>query len=61
VSGLPRPETNGVLPENPPVRVAVIVEDEWLLRTEIAGILADAGWEIVEFENGEAALEQLAS
>jgi CheY-like chemotaxis protein len=43
------------------VLVAVIVEDEWLLRAEIADTLADGGWEVLEFENGEGALELLAS
>ena len=36
--------------------VAVVVEDEWLIRLEIADALAEAGWEVVELSTGEQAL-----
>jgi len=36
--------------------VAVVVEDEWLIRLEIADALADAGWEVVDLSTGEQAL-----
>lgn len=39
------------------VPVAVVVEDEWLVRFEIADLLMGAGWHVVEFATGEAALE----
>lgn len=38
---------------------AVVIEDEWLLRTEIADALANQGWEVVELASGELALEWL--
>ena len=37
--------------------VAVVVEDEWLVRMEIADALLEAGWEVMEATSGEAALE----
>ncbi|HWW64194.1 MAG TPA: response regulator [Sphingomonadaceae bacterium] len=40
-------------------RVAMIVEDEWLVRLEIADTLEEAGWDIVEAASGEEALEML--
>jgi len=36
--------------------VAVVVEDEWLIRLEIADALAEAGWDVVELSTGEQAL-----
>ena len=39
--------------------VAVVVEDEWLVRMEIADALLEAGWEVMEATSGEAALEML--
>lgn len=36
-----------------------MVEDEWLVRAEIADALSDAGWEVVELATGEAALQLL--
>ncbi len=38
----------------------LIVEDEWLLRMELADELRDAGWDVLEAESGEAALKLLA-
>ena len=40
-------------------RLAVIVEDEWLVRMEIADNLEAAGWNIEEFSSGEAAMAML--
>jgi len=37
----------------------VLVEDEWLVRMEIADALAEAGFEVVEFSSGEGAVEWL--
>ena len=34
----------------------LIVEDEWLLRMELATALEDAGWTVLEAESGESAL-----
>lgn len=39
--------------------LAVVVEDEWLIRIQIADTLRDAGWEVEEFGSGSAALEFL--
>lgn len=39
--------------------LAVVVEDEFLIRMQIVDTLADAGWEVEEFASGEAALEFL--
>jgi CheY-like chemotaxis protein len=36
--------------------LAVVVEDEWLVRMELADSLADNGWEVVEFGTGEDAI-----
>ena len=45
----------------PNVPAAVVVEDEWLVRIQIADALADAGWEVVEFATGEDAVAALDS
>jgi CheY-like chemotaxis protein len=37
----------------------VVVEDEWLVRIELADVLTDAGWRVLEAATGEAALEFL--
>jgi CheY-like chemotaxis protein len=37
----------------------MIVEDEWILRADIAFELDKAGWSVVEASSGEAALGQL--
>ena len=47
-STLPDPTTH--LP------TALIVEDEWLVRMEIADAFADAGWTVTESSTGEMAL-----
>jgi len=47
-------QQGGILTEDK--SVAVVVEDEWLIRLEIADALADAGWEVVELSTGEQAL-----
>jgi CheY-like chemotaxis protein len=36
--------------------VALVVEDEWLLRMEIADSLREADWEVLEASSGEGAL-----
>ena len=36
--------------------VALVVEDEWLVRMEMAEALGDAGWTVLEASTGEAAL-----
>jgi DNA-binding NtrC family response regulator len=41
------------------VPLAVVVEDEWLIRAEIVEALMDAGWKIEEMASGEQALEFL--
>ncbi|MBV9571095.1 MAG: response regulator [Alphaproteobacteria bacterium] len=43
----------------PAPRSALVVEDEWLVRMELADALTDAGWNVVEAPTGEAALEYL--
>ena len=43
----------------PAGRSALVVEDEWLVRMEIADALTEAGWNVVEAGTGEAALEYL--
>ena len=43
-----------ILTEN--ISVAVVVEDEGLIRLEIADALMDAGWDVVELSTGEQAL-----
>lgn len=35
------------------------MEDEWLVRIEMADALADAGWEVIEAASGESALQLL--
>lgn len=49
---------SGVPPGTPP-KVALVVEDEWLVRFEIADILEEAGWSVLEAATGERALEFL--
>jgi len=41
------------------VAVALVVEDEWLVRMEMAEALGEAGWMVLEAGNGEAALLML--
>ena len=36
--------------------IALVVEDEWLVRMEIAEALSAAGWTVLEAGTGEAAL-----
>ena len=36
--------------------VALVVEDEWLVRMEIADALDERGWTVLEASTGEAAL-----
>jgi CheY-like chemotaxis protein len=40
-------------------RIAVVVEDEWLVRMEIADGLEAAGWHVLEFSSGEEAITLL--
>ena len=40
--------------------LAVVVEDEWAIRMQIADTLMDLGWETEEFGSGEQALEFLS-
>lgn len=42
-----------------PRPLLVLVEDEWLVRMEIADALADAGFQVLEFSSGEGAVEWL--
>ncbi|HEY0105965.1 MAG TPA: response regulator [Rhizomicrobium sp.] len=42
-------------------RVVLLVEDEWLVRMEMADALSTAGWEVIEAGSGEAALAVLAT
>jgi CheY-like chemotaxis protein len=44
---------------DPPVPVALIVEDEWLLRDSMAEELQEAGWRVLEASTAEAALTLL--
>ncbi len=37
----------------------MVVEDEWLIRTVVVEVLADAGFEVIEAERGDVALETL--
>ena len=37
----------------------MVVEDEWLVRMEIADALSEVGWHVLEAATGEAALELL--
>jgi CheY-like chemotaxis protein len=39
---------------------ALVVEDEWFIRMEMADALVDAGWTVLEFASGEAALAYLS-
>jgi len=39
--------------------IALLVEDEWFIRMEMADALAEAGWDVVEFASGEAVAEHL--
>lgn len=41
--------------------LAVVVEDEWFIRMQIADMLSDDGWEVVEFAAGDPALVFLDS
>jgi CheY-like chemotaxis protein len=43
-----------------PPPVILLVEDEWLVRMDMADTLSDAGWEVLEAGSGEAALEAIA-
>ncbi|HEY1708211.1 MAG TPA: response regulator [Rhizomicrobium sp.] len=36
--------------------LAVVVEDEWAIRMQIADTLQDTGWEVREFASGEQAV-----
>jgi DNA-binding response OmpR family regulator len=36
--------------------VVLLVEDEWLLREELAGALRTAGWDVLEASSGERAV-----
>ena len=40
--------------------IGLIVEDEWLLRMELADALAAAGWGVLEAGSGEAAVDAIA-
>lgn len=39
--------------------VVLVVEDEWLVREEIACQLRNAGWEVLEASTGEGAVDLL--
>jgi len=39
--------------------VILVVEDEWLLRDDVAGELRRAGWDVLEASTGEGALKLL--
>jgi CheY-like chemotaxis protein len=39
--------------------VALVVEDEWLLRADLASELEKSGWKVLEASTGERALQQL--
>lgn len=39
-----------------PAPVILIVEDEWLLRLELATALEEVGWRVLEADSGESAL-----
>jgi CheY-like chemotaxis protein len=39
--------------------VALLVEDEWLIRADMAAAFEDAGWEVEEASTGEGAIECL--
>ena len=40
-------------------KVVLVVEDEWLIRQTLCEVLADAGFEVVEAERADLALEAL--
>lgn len=40
--------------------LAVVVEDEWAIRMQIADTLMDAGWDVEEFASAENAIDYLA-
>src|ERR1700760_4174498 len=40
-------------------KLAVVVEDEWIIRMQIADVLADGGWDVWELASGEQALQFL--
>jgi len=44
-----------------PQRIALLVEDEWLIRMEIADALDDAGWIVIEAGSGEEAIALFAN
>jgi CheY-like chemotaxis protein len=44
----------------PTPRVALVIEDEWLLRAAIVSELKESGWTVVETATGEDALALLA-
>jgi len=37
----------------------LLVEDEWLIRADMAAVFEDAGWEVEEASTGEGAIECL--
>jgi CheY-like chemotaxis protein len=41
--------------------VVLLVEDEWLIRADMAAGLEEAGWEVVEASTGKGAIEQLCN
>jgi CheY-like chemotaxis protein len=45
----------------PESRIAMIVEDEWLLREQIAEDLRQEGWQVVEASSGEQALSYVGA
>ena len=44
----------------PATRVALVIEDEWLVRATIVSELKERGWTVVETATGEDALALLA-
>lgn len=40
-------------------RIVLVVEDEWLVRMELADALVAEGWEVVEAASGEEAVARL--
>lgn len=44
----------------PTARVALVIEDEWLVRNNIVNELRESGWIVVETATGEEALALLA-
>ena len=45
----------------PTARVALVIEDEWLVRNNIVNELRERGWTVVETATGEEALALLAN